>query len=101
MNEAEKDQYRRYVEGWNRAGPELERIRREELRALDTRKEVGGMDALVDIALRFGAPRETSGLVEMQQWFMKFARQQGLLAPAVGESPGRYQTGTDESQVLD
>lgn len=94
MNEAEKDQYRRYVESWERAGLELERIRREELRALDTRKEVAGMDALADIALRFGAPRETSGLVEMQKWFMELARRQGLLSPAVGEPPGEYPAGT-------
>lgn len=90
MNPAENEQYRRFVEGWKRAGPELERIRREELRALDTRKEVAGMDALVDIALRHGRPRDTTGLVEMQKWFMEFARRQGLLPPAVAESKGRY-----------
>lgn len=93
MNPGEKELYRRYVEGWKRAGPELERIRREELRVLDTRKEVAGMDALVDIALRHGRPRETSGLVEMQRWFMEFARRQGLLPPAVAESKGQYKAG--------
>ncbi len=101
MNSTEKEQYRRYVETWKRAGPELERIRREELRAMDTRKEVSGMDALVDMALRYGSPRETSGLVEMQEWFLKFARRQGLAAPAVGEPLGDYKAGTDESKVPD
>lgn len=93
MNPAEKEQYRRYVEGWKRAGPELERIRREELRVLDTRREVAGMDALVDIALRHGRPRETSGLVEMQRWFMEFARRQGLLPPTMAEPQGEYKAG--------
>ena len=95
MNPAEKEIYRRYVEGWKRAGPELERIRREELRALDDRPDVAGLDALTDIGLRFGAPRISSGLVEMQKWFLELARQQGLLAPAVGEPPGEYKTGKD------
>lgn len=90
MNEAEKEQYRRYVEGWQHAGPELERIRREELRAMDDRMDLDGMDALADIGVRYGTPRTTSGLVEMQKWFMKFARQQGLLSPSVGEPPTRY-----------
>ncbi len=90
MNATVREQYRQYVQGWKRAGPELDRIRREELRALDTRKDVSTVDALVDLALRFGKPRATSGLVEMQRWFMKFARQQGLVAPAVGEPPAEY-----------
>lgn len=98
MNEAEREQYRRFVENWSRAGPELERIRREELRALDTRKDVAGMDALVDLGVRFGKLRETSGLVEMQRWFMEFARRQGLLPPAVAETPGKYQAGTEKSE---
>ena len=89
MKAEKREQYRRYVEQWKHAGPELERIRRAELRALDTRAEVSGMDALADIGLRFARPRETSGLVEMQWWFMKFARQQGLL-PAVREAPATY-----------
>jgi hypothetical protein len=90
MNEAEKQPYRQFVENWMRAGPELERVRRDELRALDTRKEVLGMDALVDIALRHGAERTTSGLVEMQRWHLDFARRQGLVPPAVAEPPAEY-----------
>lgn len=90
MNEREQEPVCRYVECWKRAGPELERIRREELRALDTRANVGGMDALAEIGLRFGTPRESSGLVEMQAWFMKFARMQGLVPAAVHEEPGAY-----------
>ncbi|MDY0149606.1 MAG: hypothetical protein RBT03_05940 [Kiritimatiellia bacterium] len=97
MNEAEKEQYRRYVEGWQHAGPELERIRREELRAMDDRMDLDGMDALADIGVRYGTPRTTSGLVEMQKWFMELARQQGLLSPTVGNPPGEYQAGTGKS----
>lgn len=87
-----REQYRLYVEKWKRAGPELEKFRRSELRALDTRAEVSGMDALADIGLRFGTPRKTSGLVEMQAWFMKFARKQGLLPAAVREASADYET---------
>jgi|LSQX01.1.fsa_nt_gb hypothetical protein len=90
MSGAEKEQYRRFVEHWKRAGPELERIRREELRALDTRKAIAGIDALVDIAIRHGKPRETSGLAERQRWLLEYARRQGLAPPAVAEKSGDY-----------
>lgn len=93
MNEADKDSYRRYVENWKRTGPELERIRREELRAMDARADLAGLDALADIGLRFGKPRTSSGLVEMQKWFRELARRQGLCPPAVAELPGEYKTG--------
>ena len=65
---------------------------------MDDRMDLDGMDVLADIGVRDGRPRITSGLVEMQKWFMKFARQQGLLAPAVGEPPGKYQAGAEKSE---
>jgi len=93
MNKREREQYRQYVEQWKTAGEELERMRRKELRLLDTRSEVAGIDALVEIGLRFGVPRETSALVEMQEWFLKFARMQGLLPAVVHEEKGKYGDG--------
>lgn len=81
-----REQSRQFVQSRQRAGPELERIRREELRAMDDRMDLDGMDALADIGVRDGTPRTTSGLVEMQKWFMKLARRQGLLSPTVVEA---------------
>lgn len=74
----------------------MEQMRRENLRNLPYRWQ--DVDALLELGDYYaGPPRATSGLVEMQKWFMKFARQQGLTVPAVGEPPGRYQTGADKS----
>ena len=60
---------RKWVDTWRRAEPELERIYRAELQAVDTREAVRQI---------FGAhlpplpPAEpTSGLIEQQAWFMR------------------------------
>jgi len=37
--------------------------------------------------------------VEMQRWFMEFARRQGLVPSAVAETPGKYQAGTEKSET--
>ncbi len=85
----EEEQWKQYAEQWRRAGPELERIHWEELRAYQYKPE--DADALLEIGDRFGGPpRLTSGLVEMQRLFMKMARQQGLLPAEVREENASY-----------
>lgn len=64
---------RRWVETWKRTGPELEAIRREEIRAANNVKVI----ALLEDAFNHAAtlpPRETSGLVEMQRHLAKLRR---------------------------
>jgi hypothetical protein len=61
---------RRWAESWNRAGPALEQVRREELRALDAR-------AAIALLCGPGVPgplRPGSGLVVQQQWFARAVR---------------------------
>ena len=99
MNDRQQEDYGLYVERWKRTGLELERIRREELRALDTRANGAAIDALAEIGLCFGRPRENSGLVEMQKWFMTFARMQRLLPLEVHESAARSLAGPSPKGV--
>ena len=67
----DRDWMRRWVETWQRAGKELDEIRRREIEATDTREAIRQL---------FGAslpdfPRKTtSGLVEQQAWFAKLRR---------------------------
>jgi hypothetical protein len=87
-----REQYRAYVEQWRRAGPELERIRREELRAY--RYDSKDAETLLEIADDYdGPPRLTSGLVEMQSGFMKFAQKKRLLPARVREELVSYDVG--------
>lgn len=89
MSALSKVQQRQLVRTWQRAGEELEHLRREKLRNLVYRWQ--DVDALLELGdLHRGPPRETSGLVEMQRWFMELARRQGLLTSAVAESKGPY-----------
>jgi hypothetical protein len=61
---------RRWVATWQRAGDELERIHRRELRELDVYRAIELLSGLTGIDpsthLRTG-----SGLVEQQRWFMR------------------------------
>lgn len=65
---------RRWVQAWNQAGPELERLRREELRRLDSQRAIALLCGPADYRVPPRAPRRTSGLVEQQRWFQKAAR---------------------------
>ena len=64
---------RRWVETWEKAGKELERIRRRELRELDVRKAIALLCGPADYTCPPRAPKPWSGLVEQQRWFMKAA----------------------------
>jgi hypothetical protein len=64
---------KRWVETWKLAGQDLERIRRQELRQLDTYRAIEQLCGLGDYTRPPRAPKPTSGLVEQQRWFMKAA----------------------------
>jgi hypothetical protein len=65
---------KRWVEAWKLAGPELERIRRKEIRELDSFRTIALLCGPADYTRPPRAPKPTSGLVEQQRWFMKAAR---------------------------
>lgn len=64
---------RRWIQAWKLAGPELEQIRRKELRQLDVLRAIQALCFEANYRLPPRAPRDTSGLVEQQYWFMKAA----------------------------
>ena len=64
----------RWVQTWKEAGPELERVRREELRRLDPERSIELLSGPADYTVPPRAPKPTSGLVEQQWWFMKAHR---------------------------
>ena len=65
---------RRWVETWKQAGPELEAIRRREVREADNVRALAMLEGLFNHATRTLRPRTTSGLVEMQKYLAKLAR---------------------------
>ena len=58
-------------QAWKRAAPELERMRREELRRLDSYAAIALLCGLADYTVAPRAPKPTSGLVEQQRIFQK------------------------------
>lgn len=58
---------------YDRAGADLERIRRKELRELDTYRTIELLCGPADYTCPPRAPKPYSGLVEQQRWFMKAA----------------------------
>ncbi|HVV52793.1 MAG TPA: hypothetical protein VHO06_24240 [Polyangia bacterium] len=65
---------RRWAETWKVAGPELERIRREELRRIDAFAALSLLCGPADYHVAPRAPKPTSGLVEQQRLFAKRRR---------------------------
>ena len=66
-----------WVKHWQRIGPLLEQIRREELRNFKYENHVDLIDSLLEIGCRTGPPRTTSGLVELQRLFQKAREESG------------------------
>jgi hypothetical protein len=64
-------QGRQWVAAWRRAGPALERIRRQELRALDPYVAIVLLCGTASYREPPRAPRSTSGLVDQQRFFLK------------------------------
>ncbi len=71
MTEEEKQLTLRWIECWRRAGPELERIRAEEIRATDTARSIQILDDAFESAIRLNPPQATSGLIEQQRLFVR------------------------------
>jgi hypothetical protein len=65
---------KKWVEIWKRAGPELERIRLEEVRGTDTTRAILILNDAFESARLTCSVRNTSGLVEQQALFMKARR---------------------------
>lgn len=82
-------QWRQYAEQWERAGPTLEKVHREELAKWKYDSRV--VDALLDIGAKSPyKEEEPNGLVEMQKQFMKIARRMGQRPSAVREEQAQY-----------
>lgn len=69
MTAEEKTRAKICVDAWRRAGPELERMRREDIRRADTARSIPAFDGLFEGAIRDFPPKPTSGLVEQQRCF--------------------------------
>lgn len=71
MSAEELARARECVRAWRRAGPELERMRRDDIRCADTAKSLPAFDGLFESAVRAFPPTMTSGLVEQQRRFRR------------------------------
>jgi hypothetical protein len=74
---AEQALIKRWVDQWKITGPELERIKKRELRAMTEEEALRRVGAVMDA--RFAAPRQDprrrdySGLIEQQRIFTRLA----------------------------
>ena len=91
MSTEQQDTNRRIVRQWSNAAPELERVRREELRAYVY--DGKSVDAMLEFGLRHAQPREGCGLVVMQRYFMQAARRKGLVPVSMTTYPEVAQEG--------
>jgi hypothetical protein len=66
---------RNWVETWKKAEPDLEQIRRKEIRTLDTYQTIALLCGPGDYTVPPRAPKPFSGLIEQQRWFMRWHEQ--------------------------
>ena len=71
MDESEKEDIRRWLAGWQTAGPVLERLRVEAILNSDTASAIEQLSDAFESALRHYPPAPTSGLVEQQRIFAR------------------------------
>lgn len=62
---------RRWVKTWQEAAPQLEAVRRRELRDLDPFTAISMLCGPADYTVEPRAPKPTSGLIEQQRLFMR------------------------------
>ena len=65
------DNSQQWIAAWRRAGPALEEIQYDELRAIDHRTVVAAFDNLFAHLLHSTPAPTTSGLIAQQQWFAR------------------------------
>ena len=73
MTESEARLIRERIAAGQRAEPELERLRREQVRRTETARDLQAFAGLVHAALRAVPAPLTSGLVAQQMWFRRIA----------------------------
>jgi hypothetical protein len=71
MNSDDKARIRQWIECWRRASPQLEQIKRAELRQLTDDEHCQAMDDVLELVELDDSPTDSSGFVEMQRKFRK------------------------------
>ena len=74
VTEQEREHAKQWAEAWAKAGPELERIRRKEVRETDTFEAVKAFLGPIDFTVEPFAPHPSSGLEEQQARFAKLQK---------------------------
>ena len=72
MDNAETEAMRQWVARWQKAGPELARIRLQALRRTDVGAAIEQLEDSFQSALINYPARVSSGLIEQQRWFKRF-----------------------------
>ena len=71
MTAIELERTKKWVENWKTLGPELERMREEDIRNADTVTAMIQLSGAFRSAILMLPPRESSGLVEQQMYFAR------------------------------
>lgn len=71
MGLTEKEKILKWIQGWKKASPKLEEIRRQEIQNTDTKKGILTFTGMLFGALKQNPPKPWSGLIEQQKLFQK------------------------------
>jgi len=71
MSEQEKEQTRQWIKNWEELGPILEAERLNSLSCVNVAEAIAAFGLAYKSARWHGSPRNISGLIEQQRWFMR------------------------------
>jgi len=74
MKNSDRDQIKKWVETWKRAGSALDEVKRRELRAYNYFENQALVDEMLQWAVDHQKIRLTTGMVEQQRLFMKMRK---------------------------
>ena len=70
----DKENMKKWIEGWRKAAKALKEIKRRELRAYDYQENKAVINGMLQWACDHSTARLDSGLVEQQRFFLKMKR---------------------------
>jgi hypothetical protein len=74
MTPEQKARVLKWIKAWKEAGPVLEEVRAQEIRAADTVSAMEILDGMFTHAVQTTSMRESSGLIEQQEIFARVRR---------------------------
>ena len=74
MTDKEKAAMKGWVDNWKKTGKVMDKLHRKEAKTINITNEILSLSDASEAAIKMYPPKMTSGLIEMQRYFMKLTK---------------------------